>query len=82
MVILDESGSSGGDSSSTLMNSFSRKNKGKMIESSPRRKNESRVLQIGGDFEEVGEDEIDGVIEAIRRSKVDLRFGGTSEMEN
>ena len=55
MVILDESGSSDGDSSSTLMDFLPRKDKGKMIRFPPRRgKNTLRVLQIGDDFEEVG----------------------------
>ena len=53
-----------------------------MIESSPIRENESKVLQIGGDFGEVGKDEIDGVMEAIRRSKVDLSLDGTNWVRN
>ena len=44
------------------MESFPRKNKGKMVEYSPRKEKKSRVLQIG-------EGEIDGAMEAIRRRK-------------
>ena len=41
MAVLDESGSISGDSSSTLMDYFPSKNKGKMVESSPKRKKEN-----------------------------------------
>ena len=82
MVVLDESGSSSEDSSSNLMDFFSSKNKGKMIESFPRRKKKSRVLQIGGNLKEFEEGEIDDVMEAIMRSKADLRFCGQDRVEN
>ena len=49
-MVLDESGSSSGDNFSTLIDSFPRKNKRKMIESSPKRKKIARALQIRGNF--------------------------------
>ena len=79
MMILDESGSSDGDSSCTLMYFPPIRDKGKFVGFPPRRKEKTpRVLQIGGNFEEVGEGEIEGVMEAIKRSKVDLGLGGTN----
>ena len=54
MVVLDDDGTSSGDSSSTLMDSFSRRDK-------------FRVLQIGGYLNEVGEDEIESEVGAIDR---------------
>ena len=68
MVVLDDGTSSGG-SSSTLMDSFSMRNK-------------SRVLQIRDDLDDVGEDEINGVIEPIWRSKADLNLDGTNWVED
>ena len=59
MVVLDDDGTSSGDSSSTLMDSFSRRDK-------------FRVLQIGGYLNDVGEDEIESEMGAIDRSKTDL----------
>ena len=82
MVVLDDDGTSSGDSSSTLMDSLSRKGKGKMIGSPPIRNNKSRVLQIRDSLEEVGEDEINDMIEAIGRSRADLSLGGTNWVEN
>ena len=82
MVVLDKSGSSSGDSSSTSMELFPSKNKVKMVESSPKRKKRAKVLQIRGNFEEFGEGKIGDVMEAIRRSKVDLRLCGKDGVEN
>ena len=82
MVVLDEDVTSSGDSSSTLVDSLSRKVKGKMIGSPLKRKNKSRVLQIGGALEEVGVDEINDMIEAIGRNRADLSLGGTNWVEN
>ena len=59
MVVLDDDGTSSGDSSSTLMDSFSRRDK-------------LRVLQIGGYLNDVGEDEIESEMGAIDRSRTDL----------
>ena len=77
MVVLDDDGTSSGNSSSTLMDSLSRKDKGKVIKSFLRR-DKSRVLQIGDYLDDVGEDEIESVIEATKRGKVDLDLGGTN----
>ena len=63
MVVLDDDGTSSGDSSSTLMDSFSRRDK-------------LRVLQIGGYLNDVGEDEIESEVGAIDRSRMDLDFCG------
>ena len=59
MVVLDDDGTSSGDSSSTLMDSFSRRDK-------------LRVLQIGGYLNDVREDEIESEMGAIDRSRTDL----------
>ena len=69
MVVLDEGKSSSEDSSSTLMDLFPSKNKGKMVESSPKRKKKARVLQIGGIFEEFGEGEFGDVVKQLRETK-------------
>ena len=65
MVVLDDDGTSSGDSSSTLMDSFSKRDK-------------LRVLQIGGYLNDVGEDEIESEVGAIDRSKMDFDFCGTN----
>ena len=59
MVVLNDDGTSSGDSSSTLMDSFSRRDK-------------LRVLQIGGYLNDVGEGEIEGEMRAIDRSRTNL----------
>ena len=76
MVVLDDDGTSSGDSSSTLMDSFSRRDK-------------LRVLQIGGYLNDVGEDEIESEMGAIDRSRTDLdsnahrmSSGGTGQTES
>ena len=69
MVVLDDDGTSSGDSSSTLMDSFSRKGK-------------SRVLQIGDYLDDVGEDEIDSVIEITKGGRINLNFSGTNLAKN
>ena len=77
MAILDEDDSCGEGSSFTLMNVFPNKDKGKMVEfSPPKRKKKIRVsqIQIEGDMESLGEDEIEDFVEAIKRSKNDLRL--------
>ena len=83
MMILDESGSSDGDSSCTLMYFPPIRDKGKFVGFPPRRKEKTpRVLQIGGNFEEVREGEIEDVMEVIKRSKVNLGLGGTNWARN
>ena len=69
MVVLDDDGTSSGDSSSTLMDSFSRRDK-------------FRVLQIGGYLNDVGEDEIESEVGAIDRSRMDLDFCGINRARN
>ena len=59
MVVLDDDGTSSGDSFSTLMDSFSRRDK-------------FRVLQIGGYLNDVGEDEIESEMGEIDRSRINL----------
>ena len=81
MVVLDDDETSSGDSSSTLMDSFSRKGKGKVIGSFSRG-DKSRVLQIGDYLNDVGEDEIESVFEATKRGRVGLDHGGTNLAKN
>ena len=81
MVVLDDDGTSSGDSSSTLMDSLSKKDKGKVI-GSFLRGDKSRVLQIGDYLNDVGEDEIESVFEATKRGRVGLDHGGTNLAKN
>ena len=53
-----------------------------MIGSPPITNDKYRILQIGGSLEEVGEDEINDMIEAIGRSRADLNLGGTNWVES
>ena len=69
MVVLDDDETSSGDSSSTLMDSFSRRDK-------------LRVLQIGGYLNDVGENEIDSEVGAIDRSGMDLDICGINQARN
>ena len=79
MVILDESDSCDEGSFSTLVGSFSSKEKWKMIDLlHKRKKREIRgsQVQIGGGMKEFEEDEIDGVVEEIKRIREYLRSVG------
>ena len=81
MVVLDDDGTSSGDSSSTLMDSLSKKDKGKVIGSFSKG-DKSRVLLIGDYLDDVGEDEIESVFEATKRGRVGLDHGGTNLAKN
>ena len=81
MVVLDDDGTSSGDSSSTLMDSLSRKDRGKVI-GSFLGGDKSRILQIRDYLDDVGEDEIESVIETTKRGRIDLNFGGTNLAKN
>ena len=78
MVLFDEADSCGEGSSSTLMEFFPNKSKGKMVEL-PSQRIEEEVgvshIQIRGEIRNFGEEEIEDVVEAIKRSRRDLRSG-------
>ena len=80
-MVLDDDGTISGDSSSTLMDSLSKKDKGKVI-GSFLRGDKSRVLQIENYLNDVGEDEIESVFEATKRGRVGLDHGGTNLAKN